>query len=170
MRHVRARSGGFTIIETVVAMLIISGVLMAAMKAVVSTNRVREAARERTFAVALCEDMLAEACSKKYEDPSAGGLIGTDTNDTVFPRSMDDVDDYEQVQETPPYQPDFTPVPGSDGWKRVTRVEYVDPANPSTVVASDQGVKRVSVTVSKNGRAVLTLVALRTKAWDKAKE
>ena len=170
MRPHRINARGFTIIETVVAMLIISGVLMAAMKAVVSTNRVRQAARDRVFAAALCEDMLAEACSKQYEDPSAGGLIGTDVNDTVFPRSMDDVDDYEQVQESPPYQPDFTPVPGSAGWRRVTRVEYVDPANPSAVVASDQGVKRVSVTVSKDGKTMLTLVALRTKAWDKAKE
>lgn len=157
-------------IECVVALLIVSGVLVAAMNAVVSTSLTRRAARDRAYAASLAEDLLVEALSKKYENPTAGSIIGIDNEDTVFlPRAMDDVDDYEGLLENPPFSPDGATVPGAEGWKRLTRVEYVSPTNPSQTVGSDQGVKRVTVTVSKGDKVVLTLVGLRTRAWDKAR-
>jgi hypothetical protein len=47
-------------------------------------------------------------------------------------------------------------------------VRWVDPDEPDTVVASDQGLKRVTVTVTLADRQLAELVAYRSATWPDA--
>ena len=47
-------------------------------------------------------------------------------------------------------------------WRRKVEVAWVDPNDPSTKVSSDQGLKRIVVTVTSPRKRVTTLTALRS--------
>ena len=102
-----------------------------------------------------------------YEEPVDTPVFGPEaTEDAGGNRTeYDDVDDYHGWVAGPPQERDGTALPGLTGWQRSVSVDYVDPDVPETVVGSDQGVKRVTVTVSRDGTPVVTLRTLVTEAW-----
>jgi hypothetical protein len=50
------------------------------------------------------------------------------------------------------------------GWSRTVTVEWANLSNLNQNTTSDTGIKRITVTASKNGQLVATRVALRTRA------
>jgi len=67
-------------------------------------------------------------------------------------------------QYSPPANRDGTPIPDRSGWQRSAIVEYVDANDLGTTVGTDQGVKRITVTVKRNDNTVAELVGIRTNA------
>lgn len=151
------------------AMLLVAGILAAAIQASTSAVAVRAKASDREFAVTLAEALIAEVLAKPYADPSGATPLGLDAGESWNPRLTNDVDDYDGLTESPPFDASGSAIPGATGWRRAVRVELVNPADPTATVATDQGAKRVTVTVYKGGSRIVTLVAVRTLAWDRAR-
>ena len=51
------------------------------------------------------------------------------------------------------------------GWERTVQVSWVNPTNLSQTVGSDQGVKRIAVTVEHDNVPVASVSAFRTSVW-----
>ena len=79
--------------------------------------------------------------------------------------NFDDVDDYDGWDSSPPESRDGASMANSTGWRRTVVVERVDPAAPMSTVASDKGLKRITVTVYQGATVASRLVALRSNAY-----
>jgi len=147
------------------SVVIVAVVLVAALQTLGAAARARSVQAAQCQAPALARLLMAEIRQSRYADdtvpdgppgPEAGEA--TDKDRTLF----DDVDDYNGLLETSPRARDGSPLAGVGSWQRQVAVEWVRRDNPSAVVSSDSGLKRVTVTVSGPGPTVV-LVALRSK-------
>lgn len=160
-------AGGFSLIEAVLCMVIVGGLLVAAMNTLGAAAMGRRHLAERVRAETLADDLLCEILLRPYEDPSGKAApAGPDENETALKRiTLDDVDDYEGLRDAPPTTPEAAPIPGYDGWVRVVEVRTVSPYEPVQEQALDAGVKRITVRVEREGRVLAERVALRTRDW-----
>jgi MSHA pilin protein MshD len=157
------RHRGLTLVEAMVAMVVVSVLLVAAMRAVGGAGLNQCKSAERLTAAALADGLMAEILSKSYADPNQTPGFGPESGESA--RSLyDDVDDYNGYSETSsPKDSAGTAVAGST-WARSVVVERVVAATPSTVSSSETGVKRITVIVTNRGRTILQRVGLRTDA------
>jgi len=164
----RPRWTAFTLIEVVISTLIVSLMLVAGLQAVGAVRAAGQWVDGRGCGMLLAQDLLAEILQQAYADPAWGlGTLGPGADETVTGnRSLyDDVDDYNGWQASPPQYKDGTPIAWATGYERAVAVTWVNPNNPNQVVGSESNVKRITVTVRRNGKEVAQLVALRTTAW-----
>ena len=157
----RAPRPAFTLVEAVLAMLVVALMLVAALNAVSATKAAELAFTDRTRGAMLAQALLDEVLSREYEDPDASEpVFGPDAGETTR-ASFDDVDDYANWTESPPQNLDGTNMTDLAGWTRSVVVERVDGANPSGPAAgAETGLKRVTVTVRRGARTVAQLTAL----------
>ncbi len=95
--------------------------------------------------------------------PPSGTILGIELGNLLADKTtLDDVDDFDGYAETPPLYADGTAMAGLSAWTRRVRVQWVDRNDPSLVVGSETGVKRIIVTVEKNGVGDGRRTALRT--------
>ncbi len=163
---------GFTIIEVTVAMLIVAGLLVAALETVGSTASGRRTLAQRAAAAALAQDLLNEIRTRRYEGSAdTSGVLGPTTAESGLNRrsAFDDVDDYNGWSESPPVSDSGVALSGFSGWTRSVRVRYANPSSPDTDSVTDQRVKRIEVTVTPRGGVPMTFTALRTKDGDLAR-
>jgi prepilin-type N-terminal cleavage/methylation domain-containing protein len=149
----RINRSGNTLIEVVVATVLVGVVLVAALETLGGAARTHRKSATTAEAWTLAERYAAEIMAKPYEDPQGGVVFGTESNDgAVSTRDhLDDVDDYHNWYESPPQTSAGVDLPAYDGWSVeviVTRCE----ASPSDAMISevftDEGLKRVQVRVS----------------------
>jgi MSHA pilin protein MshD len=152
-----ASNQGLSIVEIVVALLIISLAIVGFGMAIpLQTDNVT-AFREERMALFLAKQMMEEIQAKIYEEPSlASGSFGREESMSGPRRLFDDIDDYNGWNENPPQYADGTALDGSSGtpdysdFRRQVTVEntddndYSSPARAQGLTAS----KRVTVTVS----------------------
>lgn len=163
------RARGFSLVEAVIATAIVGGLLVAALTAVGATARARQINTDNEMANRLAKDLLEEVVAKPYFDPQGSAALGRESgesNRTMF----DDVDDYEGWTDDPPTTPDARSVTTQKGWKREVIVRWASRADIEADAKDDEGVKRIEVTITRNGKRLFTLVALRTSAWDQLME
>ena len=162
----RRRSGGFTLVEAVVCTLIVGVMLVGAVSTIGASRRAGQGISDRATARVLASDLLAEIVTKAYAEPG-GGAMGADAGEQSLSRAtFDDVDDYNNYEESPPKDLAGNAIPGCEKWSRRVRVELVDPANPDQTSAIETGTKRITVTVSYNGTVLAERIAVRTQAAD----
>ncbi len=143
--------------------LLVGLVLVAAMSGVGAMLRGRMATGDATTAQQLASQLLAEILQSAYCEPVDSPLFGRETGESSSSRvNWDDVDDYHLCNMSPPQSRAGSILPNTTGWRRDVVVEWVDPNNPATPVGVDQGVKRITVTVQRNGVVLARGVALRT--------
>jgi MSHA pilin protein MshD len=167
IRH--ASRPGFTLVEAVLSLLIVSVVAVAALTAVAQARATRALTSDRSMAVTLARSMIDEVGTRAYADPqSPSSPIGLDAGESAAAdrTTLDDVDDYHGISESPPRERSGTIIPDATNWRRDVRVEPVDAAAPTNLSATESGVKRVVVEIYLRGKLVLTQRALRTQAWD----
>lgn len=145
---------------------LIIGVLMAvAMQTLGGAGLSRARTTDRALARGLADALVTEIMAKPYKDPNQTPVLGREAGEPASPRSgYDDTDDYNGLIESPPQESDGTTIPGTTGFTRTAAVECVSSANLSAVSASDTGVKRITVTVTRRGITLARRVALRTRA------
>lgn len=154
---------GFTLIEAALAVVVVALVLTGALEATGAIARAQLSQQTGQFAANLAESLLSEVCSDRYSDPSStAGLLGTPAN--AFDRvNFLSLDDYAGFSESPPRGPGGLPITTDASWSRSVSIVYVTPASPTTVSLVDLGLRRVTVTVSRNGRVVATRTALKCR-------
>ena len=181
MKRVRPiRKRGFSLAETFVSVLLVGVSLAASMQTVGAVLRQRMSTNDDTVAALLAQQLLSEVLSRSYtesdDSPSFGPEVGEECR-----ADFDDVDDYHGWTETPPGDEDGTALDGLTGWSREVLVEEVEASDPLMADVRvgnvsvgvglqipntiDSGVKRITVTVKRNGTTVSSLVGLRTDIW-----
>ena len=167
--HRPRRRHGLSLIEVVISTLLVGLVLVSALRCVGSLIRGHMSTSELARAQQLAQQLMTEIVNDAYTDEDETPLFGTEPTEplvTIGPRSgWDDVDDYHLWTATPPEDRDGNPLPNFVGWQRDVMVEWVDPFNPANTSPNDLGVKRITVTVRRNGAMVSELVSLRSEDY-----
>jgi hypothetical protein len=154
---------GFMLAEVSVAAVLVAFMLIATMEALRGAIVVNVRAGKNAQANNLANALLAEILAQKYVDPGASPVFGPEAGESTGTRSaFEDVDDYNGWNESPPQSKSGAPLSYLGNWRRSVIVAYVDPANTNTVLQTDQGAKRITVTVQFRGTTLATSVGVRT--------
>jgi type II secretory pathway pseudopilin PulG len=171
------RRVGFTLIEAVFSMLLVSLMFVAAMRATGASAVAQAHSADKGRGNLLAQSLMSEILVQPYADPNINSTtIGPDPGDTTNPSTrskFNDVDDYDGWLESPPQNRDGTVIgstnadgsimPYFPGWSRKVAVVWVNASNLTNPVSSETGVKRITVTVSHNNAVIATCVAIRSR-------
>ena len=158
------RRRGLSLVEVVVSTMLVGLVLVSAMKCLGGVIRGRMSTSDSGRGEQLAQQLLTEIFNTDYEDGGGSPVFGREPNEfTGSNRSdFDDVDDFHNWTAAPPEDRNGNAVFNTSGWQRDVTVQLVDPADPATVSGTDQGLKRITVTVRHDGLVVTELVTLRS--------
>jgi prepilin-type N-terminal cleavage/methylation domain-containing protein len=154
----------FTLVETIISIVLVSVLLVAALTAAGASARFRQSTTSRDFASLLASDLAEEMAGKLYGS-TGGGTIST-TALTGNRSATTNIDQYHGLTESPPVTWAGTAVSGATGWTRSAEVTRVLAKSPDTATTDETGVKRVTITVSKGSTVYAKVRFLRTYAWD----
>jgi len=165
-RHAWRGRAGFSIVESVMATVVVATMFVAAMRAVGASRTALFLVAERARGMALADALMSEILAQPYGDPSYGSSLGPGSDELDGTRSAwDDVDDYNGWVGNPVQDKQGAAIDGFDGWTRSVTVAWVNPSNLEQTKNQETGVKRITVTV-KHGDAVRAeLTTIRTLAW-----
>ncbi len=156
---------GLTLVEVVGASALIALMLVAALNIVGATAKGYARVCELQQGTVLADQLMAEIVQQRYEDPNGDPVFGLEGGESSAPRTgYDDVDDYHGWSACPPQSKDGTTLAGADTWTREVTVQWVDTLDPTVVVGSESGLKRITVTATSDRGALFTRVALRSNA------
>lgn len=159
--HRNCCSRAFTMAESVMCLLIVGIMLVAALHTVGSSAQGRRIQSDRARAEALASQLMTEILKTCYTDPQEPDSWGPDTGETT--RSLyDDVDDYDGWYASPLRLSDGTVIDGTDGWTRTVRVRFAALNQPDIETWTETGLVRITVTVRSDLGVTATLVALRS--------
>lgn len=150
---------GLTMIETVISLIVISVLGVAALRAFSAATLTRALAHDRARGVALAHDLLAEIAAAPYGEPPE--TKPENVSDRIAFASVGDYNGWEAM---PPVARDGAPVAPAP-WRRFVTVQPVQ-LDGATPAAAATGVVRISVRVFKGTRLIATEQTLRTAAWD----
>ncbi|MFO8012807.1 MAG: prepilin-type N-terminal cleavage/methylation domain-containing protein [Phycisphaerae bacterium] len=153
---------GFSLLEAVIAMVLVGLVLVAAFHVLGGTTQSTYLTAQYGTGLLLGEGLLAEVLACDYADPDQTPVFGPESGEGGNRSAFDDVDDFDGWTATPPEDATGTALAGYDGWTRTVTVAYADPNDYLDTVGSDQGIKRITVTASYGGKTMAELVAYRT--------
>ncbi len=163
MTHATRR--GFSLIEAVIAMVLVSVMLTAALQTVAASRSSMSATAERARAAALAERLMTEILALPYEDPQSPGGMGLESGEAGVGRVLlDDVDDYHGLSESPPRDASGVELLDASGSRWSVSVQHVLPTALGTTSGTATGMKRIRVTV-ETARTRLYLDGYRSKAW-----
>jgi type II secretory pathway pseudopilin PulG len=148
-------------VESLICIIIVGVMLTAALRAVGASNSAQRKAADRATGAMLAQSLVDEIMLELFENPTSptfGPEAGENTR-----ASFNDVDDYNNWIESPPKNFDATVMSNMSGWTRKVVVEWVTAANLNQTSTSDTGIKRITVTVTKNGVTVGTRTAIRAR-------
>lgn len=158
---------GFTLIEAVMSMLVVGLMLVAALNTVGAARISQSRNTENIQGPLLAQDLMTEILSQAYQEPVDTVAFGREDAESDASRdAWDDIDDYAGWSASPPQTQDGTVMPDLNGWGREVTVTWANALSPDTTSATATDLKRIDVTVTFNGRPVVTLSALRSFAWD----
>jgi type II secretory pathway pseudopilin PulG len=167
MKSTRKSSAGFTIIEALLAIVLVGALLVAALQTASTSATAQYKAGERAMGRYLAQGLMSDILQKVYEDPNNVTLVlGVDALSLELPTSKanyNDVDDYNGWTESPPQDQDGTVIPGFTNWSRSVLVEWVNASNISQTSATESCAKRITVTVKHNNITIATLVAIKCR-------
>jgi len=169
MRHTHQTNHAFTLVETVVSMLLVAFVIVSTLSIVGPIARSSTVQADKLVAANLANEMAEEIGSKLFIDPAAESqdALGIDKDDSVFIRSMyDDIDDFHGWSSSPPKNSFGGPYTSMKEWTRSVTVMHVMLADPSAESKTNTGLKKVTVEVSKNGTVLSSISTLHSQAAD----
>jgi hypothetical protein len=157
---------GLSLVEVVISAMLVGVILVGAMECVGGAIRGRLQTSDSVQSRRIVDQLMAEILEKDYQEPIDPPVFGRESTESSVARTnWDDVDDYHLWSASPPEDKSGTAFPNLTGWQRDVLVEWVDPNTPANTVGADQGVKRVTVTVQRNGEVVAQEVALRSDKY-----
>lgn len=163
---------GFSLVEAMLALVLASGALIAALNVVAASARAEAYARERATGDTLVAEVMADVLATAFEQPGWVGSFGRNAAEAgVTSRAgFNDVDDFDTWVEAPPKDFDGASRADLDGWSVAVTVARVSLANPEgSTVTYDSRVKRVTVQAKRGDRVIASQSAYRTAAWDDAR-
>ena len=160
--NITGRRAGFTLVESVMSILIIGTMLVMVINTLGSSVRGMKIRQTQSRAPALASQLMAEILQASYADLDETPVFGSEASEIGSGRSsFDDVDDYHNWSATP-QDKDGAELTDMDGWTRSVEVQYVLPADLTTTSATDEGIKRITVTVTDPFGHKDSMVAIRS--------
>lgn len=160
------RRRGLSLVEVLVSTMLVGLVLVGAMNCLGGVIRGRMSTSDSGRGEQLARQLLTEILNTEYEDEGGSPVFGPESGESTGSRSgFDDVDDFHNWTAAPPEDRNGNAVFNTSGWQRDVTVALVDPANPATASGTDQGLKRITITVQHSGQVVTELVALRSDKY-----
>jgi MSHA pilin protein MshD len=157
----------FTLVEAAVSCIIVAVMLSAALATSGAARAREQKAIDRQRGLFLAQSLMAEILDEAYVDPGALPLFGPEAAEVGHARStFNDVDDYDGLNDSPPKDASGVAISGYSRWARTVAVHWVTPGNLNTTSLTETNLKKITVTVTKNGVPVVELNALRSKARD----
>lgn len=145
------------------SIVIVGGLMVVALNTVGASTTAQYSTANHGRGRLLAASLLAEIMQQSYVDTGASPLFGLEVSESGLNRAdFDDSDDYSAWTETPPKNKDGTSLPGPTGWTRSVAVSWVNPTNSTQIVGTDQGVKRIKVTVMHQGVVMAELTAIKS--------
>jgi prepilin-type N-terminal cleavage/methylation domain-containing protein len=161
------RPKAFTLVESLIAVVIVALALTSALNMLASFARVRKVQAAQSRAPALAAELMSEILSAEYSDPAAPDNWGVESDEVNGTRVLfDDVDDYDGWSASPPQEKNGAVVADAAGWAETVAVRRALVASPGTDSSVETGLRRITVTVEDDRGAVVTLVALRSQRAD----
>jgi prepilin-type N-terminal cleavage/methylation domain-containing protein len=162
------RCRGLTLIEVVASTMIVSLMAVAALNALAAATKSSNSIGNRAVAAGLADELMSEIMMQSYSDPDGSPVFGHESGEGTNIRSaFDDVDDYDGWNAKPPQYRDGTVIPDRTDWRQRVSVTYVTPSNPTQTSATDQGAKRVHVTIEYQNVVLADQYAVFTDTEDK---
>lgn len=162
-RNIRyGRAAAFTLVESLICIVIVGVMLTAALRTVGASSATQAKTSNRAIGGMLAQSLMDEILQQAFENPTSP-TFGPEPGETS--RALyNDVDDYNNLTETPPKNLDGTSMSNLSGWSRSVTVAWANISNLNQAAGSDTGIKRITVTVTKNGQTIATRYAIRTRA------
>ena len=144
MNWIRMR--GFTYVEVMLAVVILSVAVVATVYCVQVALLQQKASRDITTACHLAQEIREITLDKAFLDPDQTPVYGPEAGETFS--DFDDIDDYHKQVISPPVLSDMSRRDDLPGWSQRVVVEYVDASDLKTVVgAGTSDYVRVTVRV-----------------------
>lgn len=167
---------GFSMIEVVISVAIIGGLLASVFNIVGVSAQRGFATTQRTKALWLANDLLAEIGAKPCTSDAGNILTNTpiDLSDTAALKAaiqgssraaFDSLYDYNSWTSSPPVGPAGDPIAGYEGWTRAVTVVPIDPETFASRVSSDTAAI-ITVVALGPGNARQSVSIIRTNAAD----
>ena len=162
------RRCGFTLIESVLSILIVSVMFVAAMSATANSRANQQLTADHSQGMLLADMLMTEILQRAYLGANATNTLGRELGESATIRTgWDDVDDYHNWTASPPKESDGTDLSDLAGWERSILISYVNSVNLKLKSGgTNTGIKCIQVIVKHNGRIVAKLDTLRTGAKD----
>lgn len=153
--------------EAAIGTLLVGGVLAATLNIVGPSVRVTANAGDSLLAAVLADDLLDEAVSRPFADPTDDtGEIGKESGESFTKRSdFDDVDDFHGWSSSP-VDDNGDPLSLGPGWRRVIIVDHVSASDPSVPEKNRTGVKRVTALIYRHDVLLAERSILRAESFD----
>jgi hypothetical protein len=150
----------------VVASTMIVGLMaVAALNSLGAATRTSDSIGNRAVAMGLADELMSEILQAEYSEPSGSASLGPDSGELGGPRLVfDDVDDYDGWNKSPPQYRDGTVIPDRADWRQRVEVDYVLSTDSTQTVGSDQGVKRIHVSIEYRDQILIEQITVRTNA------
>ena len=156
-----------SLVEVAMASLLVGILLIAALNSVGARLRHQSMLADRQRAHRLAEQLLAEIMECRYDDPDETPVFGVESSESGGTRNLfDDVDDFDGWDQTPPVDRIGTTLANSTGWRRTIDVAYALSNDMIGTSGTDQGMKRITVSVYLDGNLMISRVGIRTSAWE----
>jgi MSHA pilin protein MshD len=157
-----------SLIEVVASTMIVGMMAVATLNALGAATKSSDSIGNRAIAAGLADELMSEIVQQPYSDPDGSAVFGREGGESASPRSaFDDVDDYHNWTASPPQYRDGTTIPDRTNWRQRVVVTRVVPTNPATSSATDQGAKRIRVTIEFKTYVLADQSAIRTDTDEK---
>ncbi len=158
---------GITMAETIVSTLLVGMVLVGTIQLVAPIVRSGSVMSDKLIATNLARELSEEIATKYFtstltDDLEVLGPGPGETRDTY-----DDIDDYHGINNSPPQLSDGRVMTHLGGWARVVKVSHVSLNDPNAESVTYTGLKRVTVSVTKDGVTLATDVTIHAHAADR---
>lgn len=151
----------FTMVEAAISVAIVAILLVVALNTVGASNATQYRTSLNATADGLAQSLLDDILQLPFEDPIIP-LFGPELNETAASKTnYDDVDDFNGWSESPPQDRAGAAMSELTAWTRSVKVSWVLTSDATTISATDTGLKRVTVTVSRNGIPMSTRTGLK---------
>jgi len=146
---------GFSLVESMLAVLVLSLIAVLAMEAAGNSARVQKTLVDKQLADRLADSLLAEITSKSYPGATTPAALPTTRG------SYTRIDQYAAFDESPPTFRSGENANLAATWRRTVELSFIDPADPTRTVPTDSGLRRISITVLRDSTVLSQRVALR---------
>jgi len=162
-RGIKKRLNAFSFAESLISMVIVGTLTVAALNAVGSATTGRSQVSRQAIAHSLGQALLSEIMALPYEDPNQTPKFGLEGSESGNSRlDFDDVDDYVGWANKPLQSKDGVLRQDMPNWSRDISVDWVLSNNLAFIASNPSDIKRITVSVQYKLVEMAKFVGIRT--------